>query len=287
MALATLLGPLSPRRFFEEHFLRLPLAMPGLAAAFQSLGDWNAVDGILRGDVDCLVVRDGVRSECDRPQSAAAARTLLAEGHTVLMRHAERHSPALGQLASEFQREFAAEVDVHLYATPAGRFGFGWHYDAEDVFILQTEGEKEYELRKNTVNPWPLVETMPRDLRYEREIMPLQKCLLRAGDWLYLPNGYWHRATARTDSVSIAVGVLPPTGVDVFDLLRREVLNSLRWRERLPVMGDAAADDGSERRQRLHLRLAELADDLQALLSSDAFARRVGNEFRLQDGGTT
>ena len=37
-------------------------------------------------------------------------------------------------------RDFAAPVDVHLYCTPAGQPGFGWHYDAEDVFVLQTAG---------------------------------------------------------------------------------------------------------------------------------------------------
>lgn len=72
-----------------------------------------------------------------------------------------------------------------------------------------------YELRKNTVNPLPLEETTPEDMHYEREIMPLWKCTLSPGDWLYIPSGYWHRAKAVTSSTSIALGVKPVTGIDV------------------------------------------------------------------------
>ncbi len=78
-----------------------------------------------------------------------------------------------------------------------GTPGFSWHYDAEDVFIIQTAGEKEYSLRKNTVNPWPLEETLPADMQYERELMPLMRVLLRGGDLLYIPCGYWHKAEAK------------------------------------------------------------------------------------------
>jgi hypothetical protein len=164
-------------------------------------------------------------------------------------------------------------VNIHVFATPAGAPGFSWHYDAEDVFIIQTAGEKEYSLRKNTVNPWPLEETLPADMQYERELMPLMRVLLRAGDLLYIPCGYWHKAEAKkpglgvrgsgreeggqppfspsrewgqtpapkmgTDSgetaISLAVGVMSRSAMDVYDFLRARLLKSLVWRQRLPV----------------------------------------------------
>src|SRR5690606_2622412 len=134
-------------------------------------------------EADVLIVRSGERWSEERRPTAGEARSLFAEGYTLLVRHAERHDPALAKLAVEFRDAFHGVIDVHIYATPARQFGFGWHYDAEDVFILQAAGVKEYSLRKNTVNPWPLIETLPRDMRYEREIMPMFKCRLEAGDW--------------------------------------------------------------------------------------------------------
>src|SRR5690606_35223977 len=146
--------------------------------------------------------------------------------------------------------------------TPGGRHGFGWHYDAEDVFILQTTGRKEYSLRKNTVNPWPLMETLPANMKYERELMPLMQCLLAAGDWLYIPHGYWHMGRADEDAISLAVGVLAPSGLDAFDALRTRLVPSMLWRQRLPVSGDAAALDEEALLAEYRARFAELADDL-------------------------
>ena len=136
-----------------------------------------------------------------------------------------------------------------MYCTPGGQFGFGWHYDAEEVFIVQTTGRKQYSLRKNTVNPWPIEETLPADMQYEREIMPLVRCELAAGDWLYIPSGYWHMGESRETAISLAIGVQPRTAVDVFDFLRPQILDSLFWRQRLPVAGAAAAANDRLREQ--------------------------------------
>lgn len=274
MALAKLLGDMTLATFIQQYFLRLPCALPNQADAFQSLGSWEVLAHLVaQPESDLLVVRDGQHSECGRPNNAEDVRGLLNDGHTVLIRHAERGHAGLSQLAAEFSSELGAPVDVHLYATPGGRHGFGWHYDVEDVFILQTAGIKEYLLRKNTVNPWPILETLPANMRYGREIMPVMRCELQAGDWLYIPHGYWHCAQARTDSLSLAVGVAPPTGLDVLAFAKAQLLDSMRWRQRLPVHGAAA--DGLPNENALRQRLAELADDLQMLLKSPAFERSL------------
>src|SRR5690606_29599300 len=154
-----------------------------------SLGSMDVVRELLaRPDVDVLVGRQGQTYQ-GPPPGPDDVRRLLDESYTIGIRHAERHYAPLAELAAAFHTDFAAAVDIHVYVTPAGQPGFGWHYDAEDVFILQTHGAKQWSLRKNTVNPWPLVETIPQDMRYRAELMPLSRCTLAAGDWLYIPAG--------------------------------------------------------------------------------------------------
>ncbi|HEV3339654.1 MAG TPA: cupin domain-containing protein, partial [Pirellulales bacterium] len=217
-----LLGDIPVQRFIAESFLRQPFSLPGGAAALAHLGSWEVLETILaQPGADVLVVKEGRRWEGAQSPSPGEARRLFSDGHTVLVRHAERCHAQLAELAAGFARDFRAAVDVHLYCTPAGQHGFGWHYDVEDVFIVQTAGSKEYSLRKNTVNPWPVLETLPPDMRYEREIMPLSRCLLSAGDWLYVPHGYWHKAEARDESISLAVGLMCPTALDLLDFLRQ------------------------------------------------------------------
>jgi 50S ribosomal protein L16 3-hydroxylase len=268
-----LLGDVPVRQFIDEYFLRQPFSLPGGALPLARLGDWRVVETILaRPDADVLVVKEGRRWEGAQHPSPHEARRLFDEGYTVLVRHAERCHAEIAELAGGFARDFTAAVDVHLYCTPARQHGFGWHYDVEDVFILQAAGSKEYSLRKNTVNPWPVLEALPPDMRYEREIMPLSRCLLSAGDWLYIPHGYWHKAEAQEESISLAVGLMCPTALDLLDFLRKRLPDSIRWRQRLPVVGDALPpeEDPVARHQEL---LMELGADLAKLLRDDGLVR--------------
>jgi ribosomal protein L16 Arg81 hydroxylase len=240
MAIEQFLQTSSVPQFLNDYFLKLPYSEAGSCRHAEHLGSWEMVDWLLRQPhVDVLAGRQGQVWTGANPTSADEARRLLAEGYTVGIRHAERHGGELAKLAAGFQADFAAEVNVHLYCTPSGQPGFGWHYDAEDVFILQTVGSKEWSLRKNTVNPWPLVETIPADMRYGRELMPLVRTNLARGDWLYIPAGYWHRTEAGEESISLSVGLMSTTAIDLFDFLRQRLLESLRWRQRLPTPGKA------------------------------------------------
>lgn len=183
MDIQTVFGNLAVSKFVEEHLHRLPLALAGSAESVRALGNWDALGGMLAcADAEVLLVRGGERHQGELPRDVAAVRALCDEGYTLRVRHAERHHAGVAELAAAFERAFGGAVDVQAFSTPAGQPGFSWHYDAEDVFIIQTAGEKEYSLRKNTVNPWPLEETLPADMRYEREIMPMMRVQLRAGD---------------------------------------------------------------------------------------------------------
>jgi 50S ribosomal protein L16 3-hydroxylase len=280
------LGEFSGARFVEQYFHRLPFALAGAAAACCELGQWETVGRILRQpDADALVCRRNEQYAGEAPRSEQEARELSDQGYTILIRHAERHDSQLACLAADFAKDFAGPVNVHIYATPASQYGFGWHYDAEDVFIVQTTGKKEYSLRKNTVNPWPLEETLPQDMRYGREIMPLMRCLLAPGDWLYIPVGYWHMGEARETAISLAIGVMSPTGIDVLDFARRQLLDSLRWRQRLPPAGSVRDVPEEQLRDELHELLRQLGDDFQKLLKDDNFLSSLLRHLRQADPG--
>ncbi|WP_254510638.1 JmjC domain-containing protein [Anatilimnocola floriformis] len=273
--LQQLLGSLPAATFLAENMFRSPFA---LAGGCRNVVEWDVAATCERllpqPELDLLVTREGLPWPGAAVNSAEVGRTALADGYTLCIRHADRHDPLLAKIAADFQAAFLAPIDVHVYCTPAERPGFGWHYDAEDVFILQTEGTKDWWLRKNTVNPWPLVETIPADMRYEREIMPAMRCTLAAGDWLYIPAGYWHRTSAPQISTSLSIGILSPTGIDLVDSLRRELLKDLRWRQRLPVLGAANEMSDDELLAECAPLVQELTSDLQRKLSSPQFLRQ-------------
>jgi 50S ribosomal protein L16 3-hydroxylase len=113
----------------------------------------------------------------------------------------------LEALAEEFASFFHTPADIQVYLTPHQNQTFGWHYDLEEVFIIQVHGCKEYTMRQNTLNPWPVWDNMPADLRYDRETSPIRlTCRSAAGDWLYIPSGWWHIAQPQTESIHLSIG---------------------------------------------------------------------------------
>src|SRR4051794_11813531 len=279
MNIQELFGNYPLSTFVDQHLHRLPLALPGVCQQLREMGTWPRLAPMLTApDADLMLVQQGARYTGPGPTDVASAQALCASGCTILIRHAERHDADIARLADVFCSTFRGPVNVHAYATPPNSFGFSWHYDAEDVFIIQTTGEKEYLLRKNTVNPWPLEEAIPADMRYEREQMPLMRVLLRAGDLLYIPCGYWHRAQATECSdvaISLAVGVMSRSAVDIFDLLRAEILDSLVWRQRLPLPGAGSSTEMNGDPDAYQHLLKQLATDVSQTLTSRKFLSRV------------
>jgi len=274
MAIEKILQNTSLEEFLDRYYLKVPYSEPGSGEAFKGLANWEVLDRILAGrDPDVMVVREEKRIEVEGVPDGEQAREFFSEGCTILVRSAEKHDRGLARLAKGFKKDFHAPVNVHLYFTPADHYGFGWHYDAEEVFLLQVHGSKEYSLRKNTVNPWPVVETIPRDMKYEQESSPVMTCHLEAGDWLYLPAGYWHKGVAATDSITLAVGVMAPSAIKIYDFLKQYLLKSLMWRQRLPVLGEREAAPAGEALLRFRALFSDLGDELNILLTDESVMR--------------
>src|SRR5688500_3607257 len=108
MNLQAWLGEKPQQIFLEQHFYRQPYSGPCASAAAVALGSWETLAAVLADPAaDVMVVRRNEQREGPAPTSLAAAQALVAEGFTLLVRHAERHHGALAELAAGFARDFA------------------------------------------------------------------------------------------------------------------------------------------------------------------------------------
>lgn len=206
--LKQLLGKESWQHFSEYYLYKRPYAAPFNASSFAGLVSWPILGEILSLHSDCWLPRNGRPFEGNGKVCQEKAVQYFAAGHTLLVRHAEAAHPIFKSIADNFNDLFERPIDIQIYATPAGEEGFDWHYDVEDVFVIQSRGEKEFALLPNTVTPRPLP-MMRKENYFAQEIKRHEiKCLLKAGDWLYIPAGYWHKAIAKTDSFHLSVGVI-------------------------------------------------------------------------------
>jgi 50S ribosomal protein L16 3-hydroxylase len=157
---------------------------------------------------DVLILARGNLLELPTPGSLGEALDLLTSGAGLVIRRAEKVDDAVAGLAASVTQHIPGEVHVQSIVTPAGTYGVGWHYDDEDVFIVQTQGAKDYFFRYNTVERERPPGTAP-DFRFGNEVSPIGTARLLAGDWLYIPARFWHAAKCIEDSLSISLGIFP------------------------------------------------------------------------------
>ena len=149
--------------FLHDHYGKTPFAQPHVARCALPLLTWDTLYRILPScRHDALLVRNGTLCETAFPRCPQEFRRLFESGHSIVIRRAENHDAGLAQLAGTVDGQYPGEVTIHIFVTPAGHHSFGWHYDCEDVFLVQTAGVKEYLLRENTVNPRPPRQPCPR-----------------------------------------------------------------------------------------------------------------------------
>jgi 50S ribosomal protein L16 3-hydroxylase len=272
--LTQLLGDVPAQTFFTQHFGVEPLLMRGTAAWAAPLATAAVFERLLEDPrADVLLARDGKPHE--RPASLERARALFADGYTWVVRSAERVDADLAEAGRKLASDVHGVLQIQLYRTPAARQGFGWHFDAEEVFYLQGAGRKRFRLRRNTQHPSPLLHAMPEQLSAEHETTPISEHVLEPGDCLYIPSGFWHVADALEETASISIGVLAPCPLDALGLVLRELAADPHWRARLPSIGGASPVPEAERAPLWSRNLEPLQAEVQRRLGAPDFALRL------------
>lgn len=206
--------PMSLDEFKNTHLFQKPMAAAGTGVQFRGMVSWGLLAEALQRHDDSWLADKGQLPHEDALSSGkldfqTAASHFSESGKTLLLRHAEKSHRLFAAVAEDFRSLFQKPVDLQVYCTPASKQGFGWHYDLEDVFIIQTGGSKEFFLRANSGSSKPTRVEIPSLLDWDKLSRgPEMRCLLNAGDFLYIPAGYWHKACAQTDSYHLSVGVM-------------------------------------------------------------------------------
>jgi ribosomal protein L16 Arg81 hydroxylase len=159
---------------------------------------------------------------------------LLSAGTTMLVSDMHQHHPNLQSLAQTLMTFLDTEVSINIYVGQPSSKGFDLHVDHHDVFILQVEGQKEWFVAEPT-HRWPL--KVPEHNGPPPDAISWSG-ILNAGDVLYLPRGYWHRAQATSDqpTLHLTCGVQPNTGLHILRWLQDELMQCDVFRQDLPPL---------------------------------------------------
>ncbi|MEO8359844.1 MAG: cupin domain-containing protein [Vicinamibacteria bacterium] len=253
--LGELLGVDDTRDFFERVWEKAPGLFRGKTSSARSSflrADWRElareVSALADGVVEVIV--DG---RPQKPRSDAAIDEAFAAGGSVRVFKAERVWPFLRTLLSDLELETGFRFGANLYVTPAEQQGLGHHSDSHDVFVVQMSGTKRWEIFDS---PYPLPvghraslvfeDGTRRDHRgdefggrvYPQKLLgaPEMELTLQAGDLLYIPRGFVHRAfTAEGVSAHVTIGCHATTWGDLLALsAAQETRRAPGLRETLP-----------------------------------------------------
>ena len=281
MDISALFAPMLVDDFIAHHYGRKPvhIARSGFPDGSAPL-DWPRLNALLAlrshwVEANIKLIMNGVAIQPEfymeeRPTRAgptlradpAKVGVFLGMGASLVADSIEEIEPRVREIADLLAAQFGARAEANAYCSFQNVQAFASHCDLHEVFVLQCEGEKVWNIYANRAAA--PVETLTGDdaqaVIDAAKGKVLMSVRMRPGELLYIPRGYYHDALASSEaSLHVTFSVAPLTGRILFRLLEALALEDQAFREYLPDgrEGDALAE-----------RLDNLAERVASLVRS-------------------
>lgn len=299
-----LLDPMPPEKFFGDYCRRRPLHIPGDAAKFASVMNWEEMNRLLgmgiwtARSLQLSLDRQRIppaaycRNAVDRNQmqvlqpDAEKVVDFLKRGASLLLNEIETLHPGVRAVLETIEAAHGGRGNANLYCSWKQRQAFDSHYDRHEVYALQIVGEKTwriYEGRAETPIEHPAFKNVPQ-AEYDRmKGAVAQELVMRPGDLLYLPRGQFHDALASSDvSVHVTFSCSEPIGLEWLTRLWELAVRDPLFRADLPQSA------GSGGQARLEAHLEKLTERFQEIARSPEGLRQaveLRNGFTVKRAG--
>jgi 50S ribosomal protein L16 3-hydroxylase len=188
---------------------------------------------------------------------------------TLLVQDMDKWDADVRALLDRFRFLPAWRIDDVMISFAATGGSVGAHVDQYDVFLLQAQGRRRWQI---DIDP-----RAPRDFRPDVELKLLQRFkpshdwVLEPGDMLYLPPGVPHHGVALDPCMTFSIGMRAPSRAELLVDLAEELAASL------PEEARYADPDLAEPRDAFEIddaAFARVDQALSSLASMDAKSRR-------------
>lgn len=249
-----MISPFSVRDFFNNYWTKKHLLIKGNTNKFSELFSWSAFEDILTTQYynlkfpDVRVVANGrvipreeiteyseyfVGSDVKEHISPKAINQFVKEGATIVLSTVNNLDKNLQRFAYNLKSELGEKININVYCSFPDIQSFAGHHDKHEVIIIQIAGKKVWNIFDYTTK-YPVVgqpQTNPKDTPSLSETITLTP-----GDFLYIPRGLWHNATAKDEpSLHLTIGIPCNTGIDFISWLVTEVIDIEVFRKNLPL----------------------------------------------------
>ncbi len=226
--------------FLDRHWQKAPLLMPGALTDIGFLPSPEELAGLAcEEDVESrLVSGDSVNGWRVRegPFEETDFLNLPETGWTLLVQDVDKHFPDVAPLMESFGflPRWRLEDLMISYAAPAG--SVGPHIDAYDVFLLQGDGARIWEL---DTEPGPATRRRDSDLDVLARFEPDTRWSVKPGDVIYLPPGVAHFGYSDQPSMTCSIGFRAPSASEMFATTARWLESTFNEHYRDPDLAPA------------------------------------------------
>lgn len=213
-----LIAPIGKQVFYDQYFGRKQLLIKRQDADFYQrlltpamlddlLFQWPNLATVVKSDKF-----DGRRQDMHGNVVQSNTATVLNEldqGSTLILDKLDNRLPTLTEMHALLEKETHYQFQSNIYITPPSQQGFRAHFDDHHVFILQTQGSKQWR-----VNHHPESLNTPGEEATKQQINEAahEAFLLEVGDLLYIPPYTVHEAAGQGEySIHITLSPYPPT----------------------------------------------------------------------------
>ncbi len=237
---ATSLPPLGmpPAIFLRDYWQKRPLLIRNAFADFVSPISPEDLAGLACEEAALSRIVAHER-EHDRwllrhgPFPEAMFPTLPDHDWTLLVQDVDKWAIDVAALlpAFDFLPRWRIDDVMVSFAAPGGSVGA--HVDQYDVFLLQAQGRRRWEIDTNP-NP-PVHFRLDSELKLLQRFTPTHDWILGPGDILYLPPGVPHHGIAQDACLTFSIGMRAPAASellgDFVDTLIESADDTLRYRD--------------------------------------------------------
>lgn len=217
------LGGISAEHFLTHYWQKKPLLIRQAFPGFQCPLDPDDLAGLALEDaVESRIIIEQGETSAWQLQSGpfeAQAFSQLPQSHwTLLIQQLDAWDEDINALKQHFNFIPNWRIDdiMASYAPVGG--SVGPHYDQYDVFLLQAQGQRRWQLGQMCDEQSPRVAGTPLNILSEFHAETEWDWVLEPGDMLYLPPLLAHHGVAQNDCITLSVGFRAPT--------QKQLLNS-------------------------------------------------------------
>jgi len=220
-----MLGDLSADAFLRRYWQQEPLLIRKDLANYQSPISADELAGLaLESEVESRLVECQGRDWTLKhgPFTEEDFLSLPEKDWTLLVQGVDLWVPEVQALLSQFAFLPPWRLDDVMvsFACPGG--SVGPHFDQYDVFLLQVEGQRRWQIGGRCSSETPMRDDSP--LRILKEFEADEEWLLEPGDMLYLPPGVAHWGVAETECLTYSIGFRSPSIADMLGDLSVELM---------------------------------------------------------------